>query len=59
MINEGTWELIYWKDDWTAVTTDGKRSAQFEHTILITEGGCEVLTARNQNSPELEIFKSK
>ena len=57
MINEGTWELVTWKDDWTAVTTDGKRSAQFEHTILITEEGCEVLTARNENSPELEIFK--
>ena len=59
MINEGTWELVTWKDDWTAVTVDGKRSAQFEHTILITEDGCEVLTARNENSPELEIFKSK
>jgi len=28
------------------VTRDGKRSAQFEHTILITDDGCELLTAR-------------
>ncbi len=57
MINEGGWKCALWNDDWTAVTLDGKRSAQFEHTILITEDGCEVLTARNENSPELEIFK--
>jgi len=35
-----------WPDDWTAVTTNGKRSAQFEHTFLVTENGCELLTAR-------------
>jgi len=35
-----------WPDDWTAVTKDGKRSAQFEHTFLVTEQGCEVLTCR-------------
>jgi len=35
-----------WPDDWTAVTRDGKRSAQFEHTFLVTESGCELLTAR-------------
>lgn len=35
-----------WPDKWTAVTTDGKRSAQFEHTFLVTETGCEILTAR-------------
>ena len=57
MINEGSWKSTTWLDNWTAVTVDGKRSAQFEHTILITDEGCEVLTARNENSPELEIFK--
>ncbi|KXN73971.1 methionine aminopeptidase-like protein 1 [Conidiobolus coronatus NRRL 28638] len=46
MINEGTWRDEHWPDDWTAVTADGKRSAQFEHTLLVTETGCEVLTAR-------------
>mmetsp|Transcript_58709 Transcript_58709/g.154642 ORF Transcript_58709/g.154642 Transcript_58709/m.154642 type:complete len:374 (+) Transcript_58709:2-1123(+) len=35
-----------WPDNWTAVTRDGKRSAQFEHTFLVTETGMEVLTAR-------------
>ena len=34
-----------------------KKSAQFEHTLLITEDGVEVLTARNENSPPLEFLK--
>lgn len=34
MINAGTANLDHWKDDWTAVTMDGRRSAQFEETIL-------------------------
>jgi len=44
MINEGNWQDVLWPDDWTDVTKDGKRSAQFEHTLLVTETGCEVLT---------------
>lgn len=35
-----------WPDDWTAITKDGKRSAQFEQTFLVTETGVEVLTHR-------------
>ncbi|GAM26440.1 hypothetical protein SAMD00019534_096150 [Acytostelium subglobosum LB1] len=50
MINEGTWNDDMWPDDWTAVTKDGKRSAQFEHTILITDTGYEVLTKRTVGS---------
>jgi len=50
MINEGGWEDITWPDDWTSSTADGKRSAQFEHTLLVTETGCEVLTARTKGS---------
>jgi methionyl aminopeptidase len=47
MINVGTWEVeIDAKDKWTARTADGSLSAQFEHTILVTKDGCEVLTAR-------------
>ena len=34
MINLGHWDLEHWPDDWTAVTVDGKRSAQFEETLL-------------------------
>ncbi|MDX9719478.1 MAG: type I methionyl aminopeptidase [Myxococcota bacterium] len=45
MVNEGVWQLEILKDGWTAVTADGKLSAQFEHTILVTPTGCEVLTA--------------
>ncbi|KAJ1679169.1 Methionine aminopeptidase 1 [Spiromyces aspiralis] len=43
MINEGVSGDQTWPDDWTAVTRDGKRSAQFEHTIVVTKGGCEIL----------------
>ena len=42
MVNEGTWKDVKWLDGWTAVTEDGKRSAQFEHTLLVTEDGVEV-----------------
>ena len=44
MINEGTWEVEVLADKWTAVTKDRKLSAQFEHTIAVTENGVEVLT---------------
>jgi methionyl aminopeptidase len=44
MITEGTWEDALWDDGWTAVTADGKRSAQFEHTVAVTDGGAEILT---------------
>ncbi|CAL8096904.1 unnamed protein product [Calicophoron daubneyi] len=56
MINEGSWRDELWPDRWTAVTRDGLRSAQFEHTMLVLEpemidaqtGGCpiEVVTRR-------------
>jgi methionyl aminopeptidase len=45
MINAGVKEAIIDKNDnWTARTADGKASAQFEHTILVTENSCETLT---------------
>ena len=44
MLNLGTHEWVMWDDDWTVVTRDGKRSAQFEHTLLVTPDGAEVLT---------------
>jgi len=46
MINEGTWRDELWPDNWTAVTQDGKLSAQFEHTLLVTDIGCDILTKR-------------
>jgi methionyl aminopeptidase len=44
MLNLGTVEWDMWDDDWTVVTKDRKRSAQFEHTLLITDAGAEILT---------------
>ena len=44
MITLGSWQHRMWDDDWTAVTTDGKRTAQYEHTILVTDDGFDVLT---------------
>jgi methionyl aminopeptidase len=44
MINLGHWKTQILEDGWTAVTVDGLLSAQFEHTVLVTEDGVEVLT---------------
>jgi methionyl aminopeptidase len=44
MINLGTIDYDIWDDGWTVVTKDRKRTAQFEHTILVTEDGSEILT---------------
>ena len=44
MLNIGTEEVIFKKNDYTVRTKDGKRSAHFEHTILITAGEPEILT---------------
>ncbi len=44
MITLGRHQHVLWDDEWTAATIDGKRTAQFEHTILVTDDGCEVLT---------------
>ena len=44
MITAGSWKARLWDDGWTAVTADGGRTAQFEHTLLITDDGAEILT---------------
>ena len=44
MITLGTWQHRVWDDEWTAVTTDGSRCAQYEHMVLVTDTGVEVLT---------------
>ena len=46
MVNMGTKNVVTLNDGWTVVTKDGKPSAHFEHTIAITENGCEVLTIK-------------
>ncbi len=43
------WEL--WADDWTVVTKDRKRSAQFEHTLVVTETGADILTLPSNPIP--------
>ena len=44
MINAGTYKVSWLDDDWTVVTRDGKLSAHYENTVLITEDGCEILS---------------
>ena len=51
MISLGTHKDKTWPDDWTSVTQDGLRTAQFEHTLLVTDDGVEILTARQADSP--------
>jgi len=51
MINVGHWKTEILSDGWTAVTVDGSLSAQFEHTVLVTEDGVEVLTLGKDEQP--------
>jgi methionyl aminopeptidase len=51
MINLGHWKTQILDDGWTAVTIDGSLSAQFEHTLLVTEDGVEVLTLGAGEAP--------
>ncbi|XP_078035721.1 methionine aminopeptidase 1D, mitochondrial [Augochlora pura] len=44
LLSQGTKEIIILEDGWTAITADNSRTAQSEHTILITDTGCDVLT---------------
>jgi methionyl aminopeptidase len=44
MLTLGTYEWDMWEDGWTVVTRDRKRTAQFEHTLVVTESGAEILT---------------
>lgn len=51
MICEGTPKGLLWPDEWTVTTQDGKRTAQFEHTLLVTPDGVEALTGKLESSP--------
>jgi len=44
MVNEGTWRAVVDGDGWTVRTADGRLSAHFEHTVAVTEDGCQILT---------------
>jgi len=56
MVNVGEYEVEVLDDDWTAVTKDGSLSAQFEHTVLVTLDGVEILTQRAEPLVNSEIF---
>lgn len=56
MINEGSYEVKMLQDDWTVVTKDKSLSAQFEHSIGITDDGVEVFTITDE---EREKFSDK
>lgn len=51
MITEGSYYDDTWPDNWTAVTADGKLTAQFEHTMLVTEKGVDILTNWKDGKP--------
>ncbi len=48
MINQGSAEIETLSDKWTVVTKDRKLSAQWEHTVAVTDDGCEILTLREE-----------
>ncbi|MDX2170883.1 MAG: M24 family metallopeptidase, partial [Deltaproteobacteria bacterium] len=54
MINLGDWRCQVLRDGWTAVTVDGSLSAQFEHTVMVTESGVEVFTLGSGEALQLE-----
>lgn len=55
MVNAGTYEVWVLEDDWTYVTVDGKNSAHYENTILITDGEPEILSLKKGVTTEQEI----
>jgi methionyl aminopeptidase len=55
MVNQGTRKVSTERDGWTVVTNDRKLSAQFEHTVAVTEDGVEVLTLRRDEAPMLAV----
>ena len=50
MLTLGMPDVVLWDDEWTIVTLDGQPSAQFEHTVLVTDDGVEVLTVTDDGS---------
>ena len=56
MISQGVWTDQTWPDNWTSVTQDGKLSAQFEQTMVVTDKGVEILTARKGEKSHIPYF---
>jgi len=57
MLTLGAIDPYIWDDDWTAVTTDGRRTAQFEHTMVVTESGVDITTVTNDGSCAADIYR--
>jgi methionyl aminopeptidase len=57
MITLGDPSLWIWDDGWTAVTRDGSRSAQFEHTLVVTDDGAEVLTVNREGASAARLLR--
>jgi methionyl aminopeptidase len=56
MITLGPSDMWMWDDEWTALTVSGQRTAQFEHTLVVTEDGSELLTLPADGPPAEERF---
>jgi methionyl aminopeptidase len=61
MVNAGTWQVKVLSDGWTAVTRDKQLSAQFEHSVGITETGVEffTLSPRGLTKPPYDLGEAK
>jgi len=56
MLTLGAIDCVIWDDDWTAVTTDGRRTAQFEHTMIVTQDGVELTTVTDDGACASDIY---
>ncbi|MFT7473761.1 MAG: methionyl aminopeptidase [Verrucomicrobiales bacterium] len=59
MLTLGDPSLYLWEDEWTALTMDGRRSAQFEHTLVATDSGHELLTVASNGDTAAELYAPK
>jgi methionyl aminopeptidase len=55
MLTLGMPDVVLWDDEWTIATLDGLPSAQFEHTVVVTDAGVEVLTVDDDGQVEYPI----
>ena len=56
MLTLGSPEVTMWDDGWTALTRDGRRTAQFEHTLACTSDGAEILTRTSAGDCAHNLF---
>jgi len=57
MLTLGDPSLYLWEDEWTALTQDGRRSAQFEHTLVVTDDGYELLTVASDGTTAADMYE--